>query len=104
MRQKLIQSHGGVLVTGLPPLACSAGFLRAPRNTSPRVPLPTVEPSPSFCSHEDATGLLTGQSARGISSVEVLSSKMTLAVLNWLTQERGEADGSSLEGAGFWSL
>jgi hypothetical protein len=42
-----------VPITGLLPMACSASFLRAPRITSPRAPLPTVETSPSVFSHEE---------------------------------------------------
>jgi len=41
-RRELCRDQGGVLLTGLFLLACSARFLREPRTTSPEMPPPTI--------------------------------------------------------------
>jgi hypothetical protein len=40
------RSHGGMLLIGLLPLACSACFLIEPKTTSPGVEPPTMGPLP----------------------------------------------------------
>jgi hypothetical protein len=45
-RQELTSSQGGMLLTGLLPLACSAWFLIDPKTTSPGMAPPTMGPPP----------------------------------------------------------
>jgi hypothetical protein len=46
-KQELMQSHEGMLLTGLFPLACSACSLIEPKTTSPEMAPPTRGPPPS---------------------------------------------------------
>ena len=72
--------HGRMLLTGLLLMACSACFLIEPRNTSPGVmALPRMDwISINHQLRKYPTGLCTAQSHRGIFSIEVPSSLMTL--------------------------
>jgi hypothetical protein len=53
------RSHGGVLLTGLLPLACSACFLIEPKTTSPGRAPPTMGSSPLITNWENAWPLIS---------------------------------------------
>jgi hypothetical protein len=56
-KQELMQIHGGMLLTGLLPLACSACFLIEPKTTSPDMAPPTMGPPTLITNQENAPQL-----------------------------------------------
>ena len=74
------RSHGGMLLTGLLPLACSACFLIEPKTTRPEMVPPTRGPPPLITNWEKC---LTAGSHGGISSTEAPFSVITPAVSSW---------------------
>ena len=71
------RGHGGVLLIGLLPMACSACFVIEPRTTSPGMAPPTVV-WVSAINHQSRKYSI-GQSFEGIFSIEGPFSKMSLA-------------------------
>ena len=56
MQELMMQGHGGVLLTGLLPIACSACFLIKPRSTCP-MGAPPLWTGPSYTNEENVPQL-----------------------------------------------